>query len=51
MVADGWLPRRREAWIPCATDPATMGCRDGEPVEGATAADAPPAAGPGGGPR
>lgn len=27
MVADGWLPRLREAWIPCPTDPSTMGCR------------------------
>lgn len=27
MVSDGWLPRLREAWIPCATDPQTMGCR------------------------
>jgi len=27
MVADGWLPRLRDAWIPCPTDPATIGCR------------------------
>jgi len=27
MVSDGWLPRLREAWIPCPTDPSTMGCR------------------------
>lgn len=27
MVADGWLPRLREAWIACPTDPSTMGCR------------------------
>jgi ABC-type amino acid transport substrate-binding protein len=27
MVSEGWLPRLREAWIPCVTDPQTMGCR------------------------
>ncbi|WP_397596455.1 substrate-binding periplasmic protein [Silanimonas sp.] len=31
MVSDGWLPRLREAWIPCPTDPSTMGCRIDQP--------------------
>lgn len=41
MIAEGWLPRLREAWIPCAADPATMGCRTGERIP---AADPPPRA-------
>lgn len=27
-VADGWLPKLREHYIGCATDPATLGCVD-----------------------
>jgi len=41
MIAEGWLPQLREAWIPCAADPATMGCRTGERIP---AADPPPRA-------
>ena len=26
MIEDGYLPRLRDAWIACTTDPATMGC-------------------------
>lgn len=33
MRADGTLERLRERWIPCDTDPATMGCRIGAPIE------------------
>ena len=29
MVADGSLARLRERYVPCATDPATLGCRSG----------------------
>lgn len=25
-IADGWVPRRRERYIGCPTDPATLGC-------------------------
>lgn len=32
MVAEGWLPQLREAWIPCAADPVTLGCRTGERI-------------------
>lgn len=41
MIAEGWLPQLREAWIPCAVDPATMGCRTGERIP---AAEPPPRA-------
>jgi ABC-type amino acid transport substrate-binding protein len=27
-IADGWLPRRREHYIGCTTDPVTLGCVD-----------------------
>lgn len=37
MVADGTLPRLREHYVPCPTDPATLGCR----VEAAAAPAAP----------
>jgi hypothetical protein len=26
-VADGWLPRLREHYIGCPTDPETLGCQ------------------------
>ena len=32
MRADGTLERLRERWIPCDTDPGTLGCRIGSPV-------------------
>ena len=32
MIADGSLQRLRERYVPCATDPATLGCR-GEPLD------------------
>ena len=35
MIAEGWLPQLREAWIPCAVDPTTMGCRTGERIPAA----------------
>lgn len=41
MVSDGWLPRRREAWVPCATDPETMGCRIDPSADDARAPSAP----------
>jgi ABC-type amino acid transport substrate-binding protein len=28
MVADGSLARLRERYVPCPTDPVTLGCRD-----------------------
>lgn len=39
MVAEGWLPQLREAWIPCPVDPATMGCRTGERIEATVASE------------
>ena len=33
MRADGTMERLREQWIPCDTDPETMGCRVATPVE------------------
>lgn len=36
MIAEGWLPQLREAWIPCQVDPGTMGCRTGERIEAAS---------------
>ena len=32
MRADGTLERLRERWIPCDTDPETLGCRIGAPI-------------------
>ena len=36
-VADGWLPRLREHYIGCPTDPATLGCLDPPPSNAAEA--------------
>ena len=33
MRADGTLERLRERWIPCDTDPDTLGCRIGAPID------------------
>ena len=49
MRADGTLERLRERWIPCDTDPVTLGCQVGAPIDlptpiDLTPGDAPPPA-------